>query len=109
METRPCKIAPSLSPEERARFDNTLSDFAHFFVHNTTAQHKLGGKSPHELVYGRVHLMRIYDDRSYPGEGTIFSNPHGTHWVSTSTPARTHSPKSRPPLKRRLKLFAARW
>jgi hypothetical protein len=108
METRPCTISPSLSPVERARFESACSEFSHLFTHNTTAQHQLGGRSPRELVYGGVHPMRVSADCSYPGEGaSVFFNPQETRRVPT--PSRTHSPKSRPPLKRRLESFAKRW
>jgi hypothetical protein len=107
-ETRPCTIAPSLSPNERARFEATQTDFAQVFGHNTTSQRELGGKFSH-LVYGRVHPMHIYEDRSYPGEGAVLFNPRETRRVSPFAPDRAHSSKSRTPLKRRLKSFAARW
>ena len=108
--TRSYQISPSLSPEERDRLDSASSDFSHLFSHNTTARPQLGGMSPRELVFGRDRPMQVYNDRSYPGAGaSVFFNPQETRRVPTFAPARTHSSKSRPPLKRRLKSFAARW
>ncbi len=90
---RPDMIAPFLTYEERARLHAANAAVGPLFAHNATPQRKLGGKSPHGLVYGRTDPMHIHLDQ--------------TRRVSTT--ARTHSSKSRSPLKRRLKLFTARW
>jgi hypothetical protein len=93
METRPCRINPSFSLGERARFESACSDFSHLFAHNTTAQHQLGGRSARELVYGRTHPMQVSVDCSYPGEGaSVFFNLQETRRVPTSAPtARNHA------------------
>jgi hypothetical protein len=93
-QNRP-RISPSLSPEERARFDATGNDFAQLFVPSTASWHGLGGKFPHELDSGRVRPMHVYEDRSYPVRVQFSSThmrPSGSLLPPTLAPtARNHA------------------